>query len=188
MPLYFPVIICTVFLSFLSSPHAVIGSVFARVIIRTVVLIFTGRSDMVCAFPSLPILTLPLPLLTYTRGILLRAFSSFPFGITCYHYSLSSFCHCACHYSCCHSRNSTGRSVIWCARFPNVLMNDRGRLSFGRAHLSAFMHSIQIKQRWHMPHGIHFLGREILGLLSLIRNFIFFILQRVTMINLTNIK
>ena len=31
--------------------------------------------------------------------------------------SLSSFCHCACHYSCCHSRNSTGRSVIWCARF-----------------------------------------------------------------------
>ena len=63
MPLYFPVIICTVFLSFLSSPHAVIGSVFARVIIRTVVLIFTGRSDMVCAFPSLPTFLLPLPLL-----------------------------------------------------------------------------------------------------------------------------
>ena len=89
MPLYFPVIICTVFLSFLSS-DAVIGSVFARVIIRTVVLIFTGRSDMVYAFPSLSILTLPLLLLTYTRGILLRAFSSFPFGITCYHYSSSS--------------------------------------------------------------------------------------------------
>ena len=63
MPLYFPVIICTVFLSFLSSPDAVIGSVFARVIIRTVVLIFTGRSDMVYAFPSLRMLTLPLPLL-----------------------------------------------------------------------------------------------------------------------------
>ena len=57
MPLYFTVIICTVFLSFLSSPDAVIGSVFDCVIIRTVVLIFTGRSDMVCAFPSLPILT-----------------------------------------------------------------------------------------------------------------------------------
>ena len=57
MPLYFPVIICTVFLTFLSSPDAVIGSVFARVIIQTVVLIFTGRSDMVCAFLSLPILT-----------------------------------------------------------------------------------------------------------------------------------
>ena len=66
MPLYFPVIICTVFLSFLSSPHAVIGSVFARVIIRTVVLIFTGRSDMVCAFPSILTLLLPLPLpITY---------------------------------------------------------------------------------------------------------------------------
>ena len=90
MPLYFTVIICTVFLSFLSSPDAAIGSVFARAIIRTVVLIFTGRSDMVCAFPSLPILTLPLPLLTRTRGILLRAFSSFPFGITCYRYSSSS--------------------------------------------------------------------------------------------------
>ena len=68
MPLYFPVIICTVFLSFLSSPDAVIGSVFARVIIRTVVLIFTGRSDMVCAFPYL-YLPIPSPLLTHTRGI-----------------------------------------------------------------------------------------------------------------------
>ena len=65
MPLYFPVIICTVFLSFLSSPDAVIGSVFARVIIRTVVLIFTGRSDMVCAFPSLPVLTYTITL-TYS--------------------------------------------------------------------------------------------------------------------------
>ena len=65
MPLYFPVIICTVFLSFLSSPDAVIGSVFARAIIRTVVLIFTGRSDMVCAFPSLPVLTYTITL-TYS--------------------------------------------------------------------------------------------------------------------------
>ena len=86
MPLYFPVIICTVFLSCLSYPDAVIGSVFARVIIRTVVLIFTGRSDMVCAFPDLYCL----PLLPLPRGILLRAFSSFPFGITCYCYSSSS--------------------------------------------------------------------------------------------------
>ena len=66
MPLYFTVIICTVFLSFLSSPDAVIGSVFARVIIRTVVLIFTGRSDMVYAFPSILTLLLPLSLpITY---------------------------------------------------------------------------------------------------------------------------
>ena len=84
MPLCFPVIIKTVFLSFLSSPDAVIGSVFDCVIIRTVVLILTGRSDMVYAFPSLPILTLPLPLLSYawhtTWGILL---------LSIWHYLLS---------------------------------------------------------------------------------------------------
>ena len=45
----------------------------------------------------------------------------------------------------------------------NVLMNDRGHLSFGWAHLSAFMHSIQIKQRWHMPRRTHFLGTGNLG-------------------------
>ena len=53
-------------------------------------------------------------------------------------------------------------------------MNDRGRLSSGWAHVSAFMHSIQIKQRWHLPRGTHLLGQEILGHLSLILNFILF--------------
>ena len=66
MPLYSPVIICTVFLSFLSSPHAVIGSVFACVIIQTVVLIFTERSDMVCAFPSLLTLLITITITTLT--------------------------------------------------------------------------------------------------------------------------
>ena len=47
--------------------------------------------------------------------------------------------------------------------FSNVLMNDRVRLSFERAHLSAFMHSIQIKQRWHTPCGTHLSGLKILG-------------------------